>query len=208
MFEKYQMNDEYISRQNETALLSLLKDASACSDLLIVLDFGHGLITPDMRAYMTNNFPNIALNVQRNAGNKGFSSVGKYKSASIVVMNGEEVELELKQKGIEFENAAKIIHKNMKAKIVAITDGSKGLVITNGDQVVRIPSFHVGGVVDRTGAGDALFSILSLFYLVVDDLTVLGYLGNLAGSISLNWLANEKTITVDDIISAVYFGLK
>jgi len=208
MFEKYQMNDEYVSKENENALLGLLESASKNSDLLVVLDFGHGLITPDMRTYITNNFENLALNVQRNAGNKGFSNVGKYNSASLIVMNGEEVELELKQKGVDLESSAKIIHSKMNAKIVAITDGSAGLVITNGNQVVRVPSFHDGKVVDRTGAGDSLFAILSLFSLVVDDLIVLGYLGNLAGAISLKWFANEKSITVDDIIQSVHFGLK
>jgi bifunctional ADP-heptose synthase (sugar kinase/adenylyltransferase) len=208
MFEKYQMNDEYVSKENENALLNLLDSASKNSDLLVALDFGHGLITPDMRTYITNNFENLALNVQRNAGNKGFSNVGKYKSASLIVMNGEEVELELKQKGVDLESAAKIIHSKMNAKIVAITDGSAGLVITNGKQVVRVPSFHDGKVVDRTGAGDSLFAILSLFSLVVDDLIVLGYLGNLAGAISLKWFANEKSITADDIIQSVHFGLK
>ena len=208
MFEKYQMNDEYVSKENENALLNSLKFACKDCDLLVVLDFGHGLITPDMRKYISRNFNNIALNVQRNAGNKGFSNVGKYQSASLIVMNGEEVELELKQKGVDLENAAKIIHSKMSAKIVAITDGSAGLVITDGNEVVRVPSFHDGKVVDRTGAGDTLFAILSLFSLVIDDLTVLGYLGNLAGAISLKWFANEKSITVDDIIQSVHFGLK
>lgn len=208
MFEKYQMNDEYISKENETKIINLLASASNNCDLLVALDFGHGLITPLIRDFMTNSFANIALNVQRNAGNKGFNNVGKYKSASLIVMNGEEVELELKQKGVSIEEAARVVHTSMSAKIVVITDGSNGLVITNGSQIVRIPSFHTGKVTDRTGAGDALFTILSIFYLVVDDLTVLGYLGNLAGSLNLNWFANEKTVTAEDIIKSVYFGLK
>ena len=208
MFEKYQMSDEYISKENETKIINLLTLARNNCDLLIVLDFGHGLITPLIRDYMSNCFDNIALNVQRNAGNKGFNNVGKYNSASLIVMNGEEVELELKQKGVSIEEAARVIHTRMKAKIVAITDGSNGIVITNGSQVVRVPSFHIGKVTDRTGAGDALFTILSIFNLVVDDLIVLGYLGNLAGSINLNWFANEKTVSAEDIIKSVYFGLK
>jgi len=208
MFEKYEMNDGYISRENEKKLINLLSIDSNSCDLIIVHDFGHGLITPVIRDYISNNYKNITLNVQKNAGNKGFNNVGKYKSASVVVMNGEEVELELRQKGISTEDASRIIHKNLKAKIVVITDGSNGLVITNGNQVVRVPSFHTGKVTDRTGAGDALFTILSIFQLEIENLVVLGYLGNLAGSISLNWFANEKSITVDDIIKSIYFGLK
>jgi len=208
MFEKYKMNDGYISQDNEKRLLNILSVAKSYCDLIVVHDFGHGLITPAIRDYISDNFTTVALNVQKNAGNKGFNNVGKYKSASVVVMNGEEVELELKQKGLGTEEAARIIHRKLKAEIVVITDGSNGLVITNGDQVVRVPSFHSGKVTDRTGAGDALFTILSLFHLEIKNLVVLGYLGNLAGSISLNWFANEKSITVDDIIKSIYFGLK
>jgi sugar/nucleoside kinase (ribokinase family) len=96
----------------------------------------------------------------------------------------------------------------MGSKIVAITDGASGLVLTNGDQVVRVPTFRVGNIVDRTGAGDALFAVLSLFSLVVDDLIVLGYLGNLAGSVNLSWFANEKSVTIEDIIQITTYGLK
>jgi cytidyltransferase-like protein len=208
MFEKYQMKDEYISNENEAKIKSLLASTRADCDLLIALDFGHGLITPFIRDYITSNYNNLALNVQKNAGNKGFNNVGKYKTASLIVMNGEEVELELKQKGIGIEEAAKEIHTKMRAKIVVITDGSNGLVITNGNQIVRVPSFHSGKVIDRTGAGDALFIVLSIFSLVIEDLVVLGYLGNLAGSISLNWFANEKSVTADDLVKSIYFALK
>lgn len=208
MYELYKFDDSFISNQNEQLLLKKLKSVSTDCDLLIALDFGHGLITPAIRDYMCKNFDNFALNVQKNAGNKGFSTIGKYKSANLIIMNGAELELELKQKGLDISNAAKIIHKNMGSKIVAITDGANGLVLTNGDQVVRVPTFKVRNIVDRTGAGDALFAVLSLFSLVVDDLIVLGYLGNLAGSVNLNWFANEKSVTIEDIIQMTSYGLK
>ena len=208
MYELYQLDDSFISNINEQLLLKKLKSASTDCDLLIALDFGHGLITPVIRDYMCENFDNFALNVQKNAGNKGFSTLSKYKSADLIIINGAELELELKQKGLEVGSAAKIIHKNMGSKIVAITDGANGLVLTNGDQVVRVPTFKVGNIVDRTGAGDALFAVLSLFSLVIDDLIVLGYLGNLAGSVNLSWFANEKSVTIEDIIQMTTYGLK
>jgi len=208
MYELYQLDDSFISNVNEQLLLKNLESASTDCDLLVALDFGHGLITPIIRDYMCENFDNIALNVQKNAGNKGFSAVSKYKSANLIIMNGAELELELKQKGLDVGSAARMIHKNMGAKIVAVTDGANGLVLTNGDQVVRVPTFKVANIVDRTGAGDALFAVLSLFSLVVDDLIVLGYLGNLAGSVNLSWFANEKSVTIEDIIQLTTYGLK
>jgi len=208
MFELYQLEDSYISNKNEQLLLKKLESASTDCELLITLDFGHGLMTPVIRDFICNNFDNLALNVQKNAGNQGYGMLGKYKSANLIIMNGAELELEFKQKGIDVCSAAKIIHKNMRSKIVAVTDGASGLVLTNGDQVVRVPTFKVENIVDRTGAGDALFAIVSLFSLVVDDLIVLGYLGNLAGSLNLTWFANEKSVTIEDIIQLITYKLK
>jgi len=208
LFETYKMDDQYIAKKNEEKLMNLLTKSVNVVDMLIALDFGHGLITPDMRSLMSKNYKNFALNVQKNAGNKGFSSISKYSSASLIVLNGDEVELELKQKGINKMDAVVEIHKIMSAKIVIITDGSNGLIITNGERVVHVPALHSGKIVDRTGAGDSVFAMVSLFSLVSDDLEVLGYLGNIAGAMNLNWFANEKSISKQDLINAVHFGLK
>jgi sugar/nucleoside kinase (ribokinase family) len=157
---------------------------------------------------MSKYYKNFSLNVQKNAGNKGFSSISKYSSAGLIVLNGDEVELELKQQGIDKLDAALEIHRIMSARIVVITDGSNGLIITNGEKVVHVPALHSGKIVDRTGAGDSVFAMVSLFSLVLDDLEVLGYLGNIAGAINLNWFANEKSISKRDLINAVHFSLK
>jgi bifunctional ADP-heptose synthase (sugar kinase/adenylyltransferase) len=208
LFEIYQMDDKYIEGKNEDKLMDLLTKSANDVDMLVALDFGHGLITPNMRSLMSKNYKNFALNVQKNAGNKGFSSISKYSSASLVVLNGDEVELELKQKGIDKMQAAVQIHKIMSANIVVITDGSNGLIITDGKRVVHVPALYSGTIVDRTGAGDSVFAMIALFSLVLNDLEVLGYLGNLAAAINLNWFANEKFISEQDLINAVYFGLK
>ena len=202
------MDDQYIAKDNEQKLISTLTKSVNDVDILIAIDFGHGLITPNMRSLMSEQYKNFSLNVQKNAGNKGFSSISKYSSAGLIVLNGDEVELELKQKGIDKLEAAIEIHKIMSAKIVVITDGGNGLIITNGERVVRVPALYGGKIIDRTGAGDSVFAMVSLFSLVLDDLEVLGYLGNIAGAINLNWFANEKYISKQDLINAVHFGLK
>ena len=208
MYEIYQLDDNFISENSDSAILSRLQKSAEDSDLLLSLDFGHGLITPSSREFIRKNFKYFALNVQKNAGNKGFSTISKYNLANLVVLNGEEVELELKQKGIHLSEAALLIHKKMQAEIVVITDGANGLVISNGSSTYKIPSYFSGVIKDRTGAGDSVFAIISLFSLVIKDLKVLGYLGNLAGSLNLNWVANENIITSDNFLKALIYSLK
>ncbi len=208
LYEIYKFDDKLISKMNESRILGQLESFKAECDLLLTFDFGHGLLTPAIRAYIVENFPNIALNVQRNAGNRGFSSIGKYNSAKIVVLNGEEVELELRQKGMGMEDSSLEILKRMNAKIVAITDGENGLVITNGENLIRIPALNQGKITDRTGAGDALFTIISIFATVTEDLLLLGYLGSLAASMNLTWLANQHVITKADLLRYLQYSIK
>jgi cytidyltransferase-like protein len=208
LFESYRFDDRLISNINESRILGQLESFKTECDLLLTLDFGHGLLTPAIRTYITENFPNVALNVQRNAGNRGFSSIGKYNSAKIIVLNGEEVELELRQKGLSMEDSAREILKKMKAKIVAITDGENGLVLTNGDNLVRIPALNQGEIIDRTGAGDVLFAILSIVASVTEDLLLIGYMGSLAASMNLTWLANQQTITKADLLRYLQYSIK
>jgi len=208
MYEKYDFDDSYISPKNEIIILNSLKKLAKDFDLLIALDFGHGLFTETIRDFITSNFRTLALNVQKNAGNKGFNNIGKYKSVSVVVLNGEEVELELGQKGLRLEDSIKIIQDKMGAKIVVITDGANGTVITDGLNIVRVPAIINNSIIDRTGAGDSLFAIISIFSQVTDDIYLLGYLGNLAASINLSWLANKNTITKNDIIRFLHFSIK
>lgn len=208
MYEIYQLDDKFISENSDKAILSSLQKSAEDSDLLISLDFGHGLITPSSREFIGKYFKYLALNVQKNAGNKGFSTISKYNFAHLVVLNGEEVELELKQKGTDLSEAAILIHKKMQAQIVVITDGSNGLVISDGLSTYRIPACFSGVIKDRTGAGDSVFAIISLFSLVIKDLKVLGYLGNLAGALNLNWIANENIITSDHFLKALIYSLK
>jgi len=208
LFEKYEMNDDYITSGLENKLTKKVLRNIKNSNMFLSLDFGHGLITPKIRNILTRKSNYLAINVQKNAGNKGFSLISKYDSAQVVVLNGDEVELELKQKKVNKEEAAKIIHKNMKAKILAITDGADGLIITNGRKVVRVPALQLNNITDRTGAGDSLFTLISLFSLVTKDLIVLGYLGNIGAALSLNWFANEKFVSKEDLIRAVTYDLK
>lgn len=208
MYELYEMNDQFISLKTEKKILNSLIKLQNNTDLLIVLDFGHGLLTPKLREFICAEFQFTAINAQRNAGNRGFNNIGKYSKADIVVLNGEEVELEFRQKKVDLIQSAEILHSKLNAKIIAITDGSNGLILSNGKEAVRVPAIHTGPIADRTGAGDTLFAILSLFSLEIQDLTVLGYLGNLAGSMNLTGFGNEIPITADALVKTLVYGLK
>jgi rfaE bifunctional protein nucleotidyltransferase chain/domain len=52
--------------------------------VVIVLDFGHGLMTEGDRIALTSSHRFVAVNAQTNAGNNGFNPVTKYRRADLV----------------------------------------------------------------------------------------------------------------------------
>jgi len=83
--------------------------------------------------------------------------IANLKYVDFVVMNeGEAAELA----GIPFSDEAEILRKVDKIVpgLVAITRGSKGSVVSDGEHILRAGIFREKNTVDRTGAGDAFGS--------------------------------------------------
>ena len=208
VFEQYEMDDSLFSTELNELFEYKLSMILSEVDLALVLDYGHGLISETSRSILNQNASKVALNVQRNAGNRGLHHVGKYTRASVIVLNGEEVEIELRSKGLELGSAALQLHKKFEAEIVVITDGSNGLFITDGSRVLRVPSLHEGVIVDRTGSGDSVFLAVAGFSAVTRNLELLGLVGNIAGSVNLKYLANQNILNFASLFRSLKYLLK
>ena len=67
-------------------------------DIVIVSDYGHGLITKKLAKLLCKNSKYLALNAQSNASNIGYHTIQKYKNVDCVVMNETELRHELRDK--------------------------------------------------------------------------------------------------------------
>lgn len=73
------------------------------------------------------------------------------KDADFVKLSDEEVKLITKEK--ELERGVKLLHE-IGAKVVAITLGAEGTLISNGEEMTVVPSIKIKQI-DSTGAGDS-----------------------------------------------------
>ena len=69
------------------------------------------------------------------------------------------------------------------------------------ERFVQVPSF-AQNVVDRVGAGDAFFSLTDLAASQGANIEILGFLGNVAGSMAVQAIGNQKAI---DRLSAIKY---
>ena len=60
-------------------------------DLVLITDYGHGLISESAAREISKLSPYTALNVQMNAANSGNHSFTKYKKADCIIINEGEI---------------------------------------------------------------------------------------------------------------------
>ena len=84
LFEVYVMNDEELNKTENQALCSKLRDILPQYDVVIVVDYGHGMLTGDAIDILCTQAPFLAVNTEANAGTRGFNTISKYPRADYV----------------------------------------------------------------------------------------------------------------------------
>lgn len=197
VFETYQIGESRASQRDSHALVSVLSDFIDDFDLILVADYGHGLLDEGTIQLLAKRARKLSVNTQSNAGNRGFNSISKYPSLDIVCLNGGEVALELRERHLSMEVLVPELLVRTGAEIVAVTSGANGLVLgwnnENEKRVELVPAFATK-VKDRVGAGDALFAATSVSWVASQNALLAAVLGNLAGAASIAELGNRIAI--------------
>jgi rfaE bifunctional protein kinase chain/domain/rfaE bifunctional protein nucleotidyltransferase chain/domain len=208
VFETYIISDTESSFEDETSLVAELDHILPNVDLVVVADYGHGLITDKIISKLVEANILLAVNTQSNAGNRGFNTISKYSKVDYISLNGSEVGLELRRKHTSMDTLVSKLRIQSDAKRVVVTEGAKGLSICDEDnEVEHIPAF-AHQVKDRVGAGDALFATTSLLSAVGAPKDITGFYGNLAGAAVISELGNRKSVSAVDLSRHVVALLK
>ena len=98
------MDDGSISMEMEDNLLTLTESIIENYDIVIIADYGHGMISPNLINLLVSKAKFLAVNTQANAGNRGYNTISKYPRADYVCLNGGEVELEARNRSSNLQN--------------------------------------------------------------------------------------------------------
>lgn len=177
------------------------------ADLLMVADFGNGCISHTLVDYISSLDIFLAVNAQSNAGNRGHHTIGRYSRADFASLALHEIRLEFRNSNMSFLDMLMALCAKLSAACVLLTEGRDGCSVLCGDDLQRAPSFAVN-VVDRVGAGDALFSVASLCSYKHFPPELTAFLGNIAGSLAVETLGNAKSISKDKMLKYITALLK
>ncbi len=209
VFGIYEINDEVIKDKNEKDFHKLLKKLIPKHDLIVLSDYGHGLVSKKSAKFICSKSSFLAINAQVNAANIGHHTIGKYKNVDCVIINENELRHELRNKNEKIENLMKSLCKKIKVKNLIVTQGSNGAILYNkkNNQFCRCPAF-ASKVVDKVGAGDAMMSLTSIALLQKMDINLSLLIGSLAGAQSVETIGNSLSVSKMKLIKTLEHLLK
>jgi rfaE bifunctional protein kinase chain/domain/rfaE bifunctional protein nucleotidyltransferase chain/domain len=204
----YSINDNDLSKAEESEFIESFDKLFEEHDLIIISDYGHGIITPNIANYISEKNKFISLNAQVNAANIGTHNIRKYHDIDCLVVNATELQHEMRQREGDLEKLAIKLKNAINANYISVTRGRAGAFILNGNKpIVTCPGFALE-VVDKIGSGDALLALLSvsIYNKIDEDLSLL--IASIAAAQSVESIGNSSPVNKVKLLKTISHFLK
>lgn len=202
LFETYVFDEPTLSEED---VCNAIKTNANKYDVLLLSDFGHGMLTKKVRDVIKSQPNLLVVNAQRNAGNMGYNTIRKYwdrKNNIFFCIDMGEFMLAMCDSYDNEDSINDIIKTEFNNNII-VTSGDGGCLV---DSKV-IPPFALN-VVDSLGAGDALLSIIAPLVYLDAPKEMIGFVGNVAGAIACSYAGNKHYIEKNKLFKFVETILK
>jgi bifunctional ADP-heptose synthase (sugar kinase/adenylyltransferase) len=207
LFEVTFMNDHYIDEKLEAEIISYLKKELPKYDMVLVTDFGHGFITPNIIKFIEAAGKYVAVNAQTNSNNYGYNYITKYKKVDYISIDEKELRLPFGDNYGDVESLIKQLKKVTKAEKIQITLGQEGSVWHEKNKFYRAPAV-ARSVKDSVGAGDAVLSFTTLCAYQGTPPEVAAFVGNCVGALAVEIIGNAHPVYKKDLVRFVQHFLK
>ncbi|MFC2022213.1 PfkB family carbohydrate kinase [Chloroflexota bacterium] len=194
LFEIYEINDEELDQAQSQALCARLDEVLPQYDIVIVADYGHGMLTRDAIKFLCDKAPFLAVNTQTNAGNKGFNTISKYPRADFVSLARHEIMLEERSREGGLREMILNVSRKLDCGQIVVTCGKDGNVCYSRDEGFFEAPALASQVVDRMGAGDAVLSLTTLCVAQKAPMEVVGFIANVVGAQAVTTLGHRTSI--------------
>jgi len=202
LFEIYVMDsDEFVAFSDE--LCAEMETMLADYDLVVVTDYGHGMIGPAAVSVLCEKSRFLAINTQMNADNRGFNTVSKYPRADFISVSETEMRLEARQRHGDLRELIVEVAQRLSCPRIIVTRGSKGcLCYDSATGFVDMPAFS-STVVDRVGAGDAVLGLTALCAVQGAGAELLGLVAAAVGAQAVATVGNRDSVDPAQVLADI-----
>jgi sugar/nucleoside kinase (ribokinase family) len=179
-------------------------------DLVLALDYGHGLLTPKLIQLLSGCDIFLAVNAQSNTASVGYNPISKYPRANYFCLGEQELQLAFQDRHTDLQILAERLASQVSLPgAVSVTRGWRGAFIFDAAKKLSHSTPALSHkIVDTVGAGDALFSITSLCVAMGLPLDLVGFIGNAAGSLAIEIIGNKTPIEPNQLYDFIRTLLK
>jgi len=201
LFSVNYLNEGDIGRGLEKELLQTLAREIPKTDLVLVMDFGHGLMTDKIRRFVEKKARLLAVNCQTNSNNFAFNVLNRrYRRADIFALDTMEIYLAAGNRRIDFTKELSVLRQKLKSRYGWLTRGGVETIgISRDGSTARCEALE-RTVVDTVGAGDAFISVASLAAARNLPLDLATLMGQLAGANAVRILGNSRPISKSSVL--------
>lgn len=164
-------------------------------DLVVVMDFGHGLCAESVRNLVQEKSRFLALNCQTNSNNYGFSIIDRqYYRADSFSLDETELILACGKKDIQAVDELVKLHNKLGARYGWLTRGATDTIGIKAGEPECICAPFETSIIDTIGAGDAFSSLASLAAVKKLPIDIATFMGQLAGAQAVRIIGNAESI--------------
>jgi rfaE bifunctional protein nucleotidyltransferase chain/domain len=208
MFEIQYLDDAPFTEDETGRFIAELDRNLPKHDLLVINDFGHGLLTDPVRRDLGRSGMFTAVNTQTNSANLGFNPITRYERVDYGCIDEPEVRLAAREKFMDLRQIGQTLRDQLKARALMVTWGHRGsLIFPKDGEVVESPALSVN-IVDRIGAGDAFFAITSPCMAKGYAPDVVSFIGNCVGALKVAIVCNREPVEPVSLFKFVQHLLK
>lgn len=208
LFEVYSERDIELNPQQHAALQLAIEEQIKVADVIVVLDFGHGLLGATERL-MFERAKFLAVNSQTNTANFGFNRVTNYRQADLVCVDDPEARLATGLQNFPTAHVIMALARAIDCRNYLVTNGRNGSYSLRKDEPApkHAPAFSTSGI-DTMGAGDAFLAVAAPLVAAGLDLESAAFVGNVAGAIKVGILGHQRPVSRDELIQTIETLLK
>tara|TARA_A100001011_G_C14301043_1_gene840809 strand:- start:201 stop:1751 length:1551 start_codon:yes stop_codon:yes gene_type:complete len=205
----YSINDEILNIKDEKLFNNYLNKTLKNHDLVIVSDYGHGLISKKSAKLISQKAKFLALNAQINAANIGYHNMRNYKNLDCVIINDREIRHEMRDKTSTIKDLMRKLSNEQNIQNLVVTKGTEGSLFLNKKSKKFYSSqAYSTSAVDKIGAGDAMLSIIALCIKsgFPEELSLI--VSSLAAAQSVKTIGNKEAINKVEMLKTLDHFLK
>lgn len=196
------LNTEGIKQVDYGQFYERLSDELPGYDLVVVCDYGHGLLDDKAIRIIEDGAKYLAVNCQTNSSNNGMNVISKYYRADAFVVDERELRLPFGQTTEENDVLLDELSGKLKSAIGWVTLGADGAMGLYKPEKVHIPAVTLH-VKDTVGAGDAFYALAALSAVNELPVDIATLLANIAGAIKTGLVGNSRPVAKVDLLKFV-----